>query len=314
MSNRFAIEARDVPAIRIADAVGRKVNRNIMFVVNGGLGDRICAEPTLRFALETFTDCKYSLYCDTPEIFRHLSFEKVYGRDDKVPPGTYLQIPTYPLPFMNQFFSPNLMHGVDCASITALRCQLPRRYRQPMLAVGAPPRPEIQKELSSVGKYGVVVHLGKTWPSRTLPINWWQDVMRGLVRLGFVPVVVGHNCKELDLGVGAAIDLRERLSLDEFLFTCKYSTRIVTNDSSPFHVASTGGAMIALVATSRNPDYLVHQRMTGETAVFYGKPMWPLFHRLPNTLEDHPANEVPEGHRMEEFLPDPYEVVRWITK
>lgn len=69
---RLPFALSEIPGIKTSQAVERGVEKNLIFKTWGGLGDQICAEPTLRFALKTFKGCDISLASEHPELFAHL--------------------------------------------------------------------------------------------------------------------------------------------------------------------------------------------------------------------------------------------------
>lgn len=314
----FDVAASDIPAIRIVDAIGRGVNKDLLFIVGGGIGDRVCAEPTLRYALDTFRDCRISLMCSTPELFRHLDFVEVFTDVDKVPKGKHLVLHTYAQGNLaNQYFNANLMHSVDYASISALRMQVPRNYK----AVKMNPRRTasvhhlVNKDFSTY-----VVHPGESWPSRTFPAYWWDNLIDALCELPYACVaVVGNKTVSIE-GNHRMQGLRGETNLDELAWLCQSADAIISNDSAPIHLAAPGRAKIAFVATCRRPDLIAHWRRTDTGRVEFGwrtmdfskKPMWELFDSCPNNLNEQRIDEVPEGRSIEEFLPEPREIVEWV--
>lgn len=315
----FDIHHNEVPAIRIADAVGRGINKNILFRVGGGLGDRICAEPTLRYALENFKGCEFSLSTDTPELFLHLlpQMKEIYK--DEPPVGKYLQLPTYAVGLANQFYNANLMHGVDFASISALRCQLPNQCKVPKLEPTAPSK-DVLLNIAHSARY-VLLHVGKSWASRTFPSSFWNEIIWRIHLLERIPVLIGLDSSgDLD-PINVCLDLRNKLTLNNYLWTVKHCDSVITNDSSPLHIAATGSGKIAYIPTIRHPDLLTHWRYTSgrpvfgwRMASFYRKPMWELNNICPNTLEANLISEMPPGHSMDEFLPEVSSIIDWIQK
>ena len=317
---KFEIQPNEVPAIRIADAVGRGTNKNILFTVGGGLGDRICAEPTIRFAMESYVDCQFSVHSATPEIFKHLSFRHVYRDGEPPAAGKFLQLVTYGWGLANQFFNPNLMHAIDYASIAALRAQLPEKYRVPKLIAVSPSNTELHK-LAGNPQF-VLLHVGDSWPSRTFPEKFWNSMAYEIVKIGRTPVYIGQTKNLFEVIPGnKAVDLRNKLLLEEYLWLVQKCDTAVTNDSSPIHIAATGTGKIAFIPTCRRPEFLTHHRHANGKIVhgwkmqaFYKAPMWEHFHHIPNTLDEWPANKVPDGHQMEDFLPEPSAIADWIKR
>lgn len=311
----FTYQPGEIPAIRIAQAIGAKADKDLLFVVGGGLGDMVCAEPTIRYAIETFKDCSVSVCSKNIRLFDHLNLKYIYETPEVVPKGKYLPLYTYSQGLANQFLNANLMHGVDFASISALRGQLPNEYRSPCLLSYDP-------KFKDFPKAYCLIHLGRSWPSRTFTVQWWEKVIEVVKKSGLPGVLVGQNCHGVP-GVTFGtdiIDLRHATNLNQFIWLCQNAWAIITNDSSPVHLAATGVARIAMVATCRRPDFITHDRLTSDGGTEYGwrtedfskNRMWEKFKVSPNDLELNSISEVPLGWKIEDFLPEPEEIIDWI--
>lgn len=319
----FDIQANELPAVRIAQAVGGKYDNDLLFVVGGGLGDRVCAEPTIRFALDTFKGKEISLLCDTPSLFRHLGFKMIYTKKEEVPENKYLPLYTYAQGGLaNQFYNANLMHSVDFASLSALRGQLPIKYKDIKLEPTPPdaskPK-EINRTLLNIAHSEgyILCHVGKSWESRTFPAPWWQSVMWEIKKRGYTPVLVGKDCIDMENVGNVGLDLRNKLSLNEFMWLLRHAVSIITNDSSPVHFGASGTARIAFVPTCRHPDLITHWRSgqwSWRQKPFFSKKMWEEFDNCPNHLEEMSIASIPKGSKMEEYLPNPQEIVDWSIK
>lgn len=260
----FEIRANEVPAIRMATAAANGVDKNLLFVVSGGLGDRVCAEPTLRYAMRRYKQCRFSLLCDTPELFRHLEFDNIYRKPADVPVENYLALYTYPdSNLATQFFCASLMNSVDLSAAMALRSSL---HPEDKVIFLDPINPrECTCRGTGVSEVRdprtVVMHPGKTWPTRTFPSKWWKSMMSTLIGRGFDIVLIGSNTVEIPRDEEENwFDLRGKLSLNDYIWVCKNAKNLVTNDSSPLHLAASGDGNIAFVATVRSPELLYHWR------------------------------------------------------
>lgn len=315
----FDVTANDVPAIRIAKAIGDGVSKNILFIVDGGIGDRICAEPTLRYSFHSFDELEFSLLCETPELFGHLPFKNIYRSLDKVPKDQYLALHTYGNGNLsNQFFNANLMHSVDFASVSSIRMQIPVEFKKPNL-IGNPPIDSLKELLRISGEdKWVLLHPGKTWDSRTIPKEWWEDLILDIVEAQLLPIIIGNNT--IDINTKYCIDMRSKFSLSECVYVSQ-SAPLVTNDSGPLHMAASGRHKIAYLSTVRHPDLLKHWRFD-ETGRNYeygcnmknftkNKP-WELFMDFPNNLEEKRIDKFPTGRSIDEFLPDQGGIVEWL--
>lgn len=314
------IAPNQVPSIRMANAKAHGALNNLLFVVGGGLGDRICAEPTIRWVRERWPNVDVSLCCDTPQVFRHMVFRNVFLTAAEVDSTKFLPVYTYALGLANEFFNANLLNGVDFASVSAARGTLPPQARRVRME---PPAPGPSKfQLLSIVKESraVIVHVGASWASRTFPGEFWDKVVLALSKQGLLPILVGKKPARVSNPGNMALDWTEQLSLDEYLWVCKHAANVVTNDSSPLHAASTGRGKIAFIPTCRRPDLLLHEREGGwgwRMRAFHGEPMWTLFDYCPNDMSAICVSSVPEGRQIEDFLPGSNkinEMVDWLFK
>lgn len=85
----ISVPANHVPLVRVQFAIEDGVDKDIMFHSWGGIGDQICSEPALRYALKNFTKCRISLATDRPELFQHLPFERIYDTMNADPAWDY---------------------------------------------------------------------------------------------------------------------------------------------------------------------------------------------------------------------------------
>jgi len=133
-------------------------------------------------------------------------------------------------------------------------------------------------------------------------------------------VLIGNDCVELD--GRKCLDLRGKLSLEDFAWVCKNSQRLITNDSSPLHLAACGGGKVAYLSTVRHPDLLMHWRSPhacvqaqfgyNMRCFVEGEP-WRLFDNCPNNLGEQRIDRFPIDVKIEDYLSDPEEVIEWIA-
>jgi hypothetical protein len=272
VSDRVAIPAIMVPSFRTSMAIQNKTETNLLFRTWGGLGDQICAEPTLRYALKSFKHCDVSLTSERPELFSHLKFKKVFDEREVRPNyNNYLLFETITPPddsnLVWQFFSHMLVNCVDFPSLCALRSQLPVKDRE-LFLVGTKP-----KFSEHFADRPVFVHAGRHWPSKTFPKDWWDDTLFELMRSGMTPILIGSDTDDNRGTVGVetrgCIDMRNKLSVMETIWLLQRAKILLTNDSAPLHMAastdpslekSTGHCHIKFIATCKHPDHITHFR------------------------------------------------------
>jgi hypothetical protein len=305
-----------IPSFRTAVAIENGVDKKLLFKTWGGIGDQICAEPTLRFALKNFKGCKISLASEQPELFSHLEFDEVFDLK-KVKPieENYLVFETIQPQnhIVWQFMSHMITNCVDYPSLCALRCQLPIEERTVRLPPG------LDQKIST-DKY-VVIHAGRHWQSKTFPKSFWDTVISEVKNQGCLPVLIGANSDEnrgtVDVDNTGCLDLRNLLSLTGSISILKNAKVLLTNDSSPLHMAVDSECHIGFVATCKHPDYIMHYRKNENGKSEFGWRMknfgtggvWEHLSYCPNAEQDINAENV--GDLLLKWLPDPIEFAKW---
>lgn len=331
--DRIAIPAMIMPAFRTSVAIQNKTERNLLFRTWGGIGDQICAEPTLRYAMNAFPGCDVSIESDLAPLFSHLQPKRMYssGTPDK---------PNYEKHFVFntivnsddivwQFFSHCLTNCVDFPSLCSLRMTLPIEQKEILLTPGEPKDNELT-HLIEDSRY-VFVHAGRHWPSKTFPKDWWDNVLKELINSGYTPVLIGADADDnrgtVDVDSDFCIDLRNRTTLEELAWLLQRASILITNDSSPLHIAAsrdprdetTGQAWIGYVATCKHPDYITHWRRndSGEMEFQWREEnlglggIWDITSNCPNNAEEIKVDEIDEP-TLRSWLPEPSAVVKWV--
>ncbi len=324
-SKRVAIPMTHLPIFRTQIAIESGVERNILFRTWGGLGDQICAEPTLRYALKMFKDCDISLASEAPELFKHLPFKRVFNLKEEVPNyANYLCFETITPPddsnLVWQFFSHMLTNCVDFPSMCALRQQMPVADKEIILKGSEPSTLILTDEEVDIVVGGVLIHPGKHWQSKTFPKSFWDRVISTLIIRGIKPVIIGANTDDnrgtVNVDISGCLDLRNRLSIMESVWACHVATVLLTNDSAPMHMAASGTAWIGYVATCKHPDLITHWR-NGQwqwREKNFGKGgIWDVISYCPNQKQSVEAEFVPP-ELLESWLPDPEEMAEWAVE
>ena len=321
MNQNIIMPGNQIPSFRNHVAFQRGIEKNFLLTTLGGLGDQVCAEPVLRHALKMFDKCDITLASQIPELFTHLKFKEVIDFDtiakDPTADERYLIFNTIvpPTNLTWEFFSHCLTHPVDFASMCAFRLQLPNKEKEIQLDHGFTPLKPVKAELEDIDwSRACVVHAGRHWPSKTFPKAWWDRVLASLLCRGITPVLIGKltddNRGTVDVNAEHCIDLRNKTSIKEMIYVLQKTKVVLTNDSSPLHIAASGDAHIGFVASCKHPDYLYHWRQ--------GQFGWRMkdFSRdgIWNYIDHNPAQEnevkvdlLPSALTYEMILPDPSE-------
>lgn len=318
------------PAFRTAQAVQNKVEKNLMMKTWGGLGDQICAEPTLRYAFKTFKGLDISLASEKPELFSHLPFKRVFNLSEEQPLWQkYFVFDTiYPPSHLQwQFMSHMLINAVDYVTLCAFRSQLPVADKEILIKTGeesAAIVDVLQRKFED--KPVIVVHPGRHWPIKTFPEDFWNSVLSELNAGGVTPVLIGaetdDNRGTVNVESSFCIDLRGKTSILETVeLLQRYTDVLLTNDSSPLHMAAssspddptTGNAWIGFIATCKHPDYIQHWRK-GQWAwrmQNHGlSGIWDVLDFCPNKENEIKVDQIEES-MLRSWLPDPKAYARW---
>ncbi len=332
--DRVSVPVNLIPQFRTQIAIENGVERNLLLRTWGGLGDQICAEPTLRYGLKYFSNCDVSLESEVPSLFNHLKFKNVFDVKNKaVNYKDFFCFETITPPndsnLVWQFFSHMITNCVDFPSLCAFRFQLPVEDKEILLCPEAP-KDELILNLISNPK-NVFVHAGKHWASKTFPKDWWDDVISSLLLKGLIPVLIGadtdDNRSTVNVNPKGCIDIRNKTSINDCVWLLQRARILITNDSSPMHMASsrnpedssTGLTHIGYIATCKHPDYITHWRRPEgkgrpvfqwrETNLGLGG-AWDTYSVCPNNSEEVTIEFVDEK-TLRTWLPTPESVSEW---
>jgi glycosyl transferase family 8/glycosyl transferase family 9 (putative heptosyltransferase) len=272
-SNGFGIVLSDFRHIETLpdDYVAPK---HIWLVVQGGMGDQVQAEPTIRFALNSVwkgADIRVSTHF--PEFFTHLPIvckrheEKIWDIDTE--PFTRNTLPG-PETVQWRIVSNLMCHTVDYISMAVLCRTLPDIDKSYQIPVNEDAVRRV-REFMGINDVSdcVLVHCGRHWQSKSFPAPWWQEVLDGIVNLGLIPVLIGKDDSTRGVvkvdGRGKSIDLTNLLTLEEFIAIVSLVPILISNDSSPIHIAGAFDNWIVLIPTCKHPDHILPYRHGSKT-------------------------------------------------
>lgn len=306
---------------RAGIAFARGVEKNFAIHLWGGAGDQVCASPTLAWAFKNFRGCKITLATDLPDLFRHLPFERIYDSNVEQPiwekylkfttisppedPGDGSNLPWY-------FFSHGTVNCVDFCTMHSFRWELPVADKEITLN-GIEPT----KDLGLPNQPWVFVHPGKHWSSKTQPKDWWDAILEELITRGIVPIIIGgdadKNKTTVNVNTQGCVDIRNKTTWAESAWLLQRAKVLLTNDSSPLHIAASGDAWIGALATCKHWDFISHWR--------HGEWQWREKNfSKGNMYYTNPPNLPTVGgvkfgdldeKTMRSWLPEPKEMVDW---
>jgi len=243
---------------------GYKYQRHILIQVNGGLGDQICAEPAIRFMKErVYQKEDITIVSHWPRVFQHLGL-KVYDYENfqsgnDIP---YYSIRSLPDPTtVTYMIVSNLMcHTVDYCAIALLKRTLPFLNKTIQLEVDQKDLDYVKSIIKEPLEDLVLVHPGKHWESKTLPKEYWQELIDKLA-LKYKVCVIG---KDYDIR-GAqnivcpanVIDTRNLLDLGCLFALISKAKMLVSSDSGPIHIAGAFDNWIVVIPTCKHTDHIL---------------------------------------------------------
>jgi hypothetical protein len=286
-----------------------------------------------------FKDCDISLASETPNLFRHLEFKRAFDLREESPNyDKYFLFDTITPPNDSNlvwcFMSHMLTNCVDFPSLCAFRLQLPTNEKDIRLRPKRPSTSPLWGTLLDAKSYGILIHPGRHWQSKTFPKSFWDKVIKTIIKKGVTPVLIGADTDDnrgtVNVDSEECLDLRNELSIEESIWLCMNSKVLLTNDSSPLHMAAPGRAWVGYIATCKHPDMISHWR-NPERALstmgvnelaptnnvwnwreknFSKGGVWDIIDFCPNKPQKVEAEFVPQDI-LESWLPDPEEYASW---
>lgn len=316
----IVMPVHQIPQYRTMAAMDRGNLRNLLFTTFAGIGDHVCAEPTLRYAAKMRNEYdKIALATSIPDIYAHIKFDRIfqesYNRDEWL---VFKTIPDEKVGLAPEFISHGLTNCVDASSLFALRLQLPTKDREIQISSRHPG----EKIAKLINGPSILIHAGKHWPSKTFPKWWWDKVIETIYMNGIMPILIGANVdgnrSTVDVDASKCHDLRSKTMLTELAWLCQRTKVLLTNDSAPLHFAAstdpadyagTGNAHILYLATCKHPDFITHFRKGAwqwQEENWSKGGVWDHLGFLPNKKEDVHIDTV-DPEMLESWLPDPRE-------
>lgn len=234
--------------------------RNIVISTSGGMGDQICSEPVIRYMKnKIFKNDNITVVSHWPRLFKDIegikvtSFEQYNGQDK----ATLVLHANPDDEHTEHNLSHVFFHPTDFASMSLIKRSIPLEDRTIGLKV------DIQDFTDLINlcdinllKEMILIHPGKWWPSKTFPVEWWQKLIDRLYEEGFIIGLIGKTIDEKQgylpvVCPDGAYDFRDMTSLGAYIALISQAEILITNDSSPIHIAGSFDNWIITFATSK---------------------------------------------------------------
>ena len=218
-------------------------------------------------------------------------------------------------------FSHVLFHPTDFASMSMIKRTIPNMDKTIKLKVDVDDVASVIDMLKNkpYNKKMVLIHPGKWWPSKTFPIEWWQDIIDklseklyvGIIgktiddKQGYLPVKCPDN----------GYDFRDITSLGELIALISLSKVLVTNDSSPLHIGGAFDNWIVTFPTCKHADHILPFRNGTQyykTKALCKKLLLDDLEIRHTEFQTDTIDLIPKGKTLWDYLPDTDTVVKEI--
>lgn len=302
------------------DAPNFDYKRNIVISVSAGMGDQLCAEPAIRYTQKIYPDANIFVVSHFTRLFEHLTVPVVHHEQWNGVKDAAIIMRTCPdEEDADHKFSHVLFHPTDFSSMSIIRRTLPNAEKTIKLKLYAEDVSTVIDMLKdrNKNKPTILVHAGKWWPSKTLPIEWWQEIINKLSEKLTV-VLIGKTIDEKQgyLPVETpkdGLDFRDLTSLGETMALISLSKCLLTNDSSPLHIAGAFDNWIVTVPTCKHPDHILPYRNSTQyykTKALYKKLLLDDLEVRHTEIKPDTIDTIPPGKTLYDYIPDADTVVK----
>jgi ADP-heptose:LPS heptosyltransferase len=251
------------------------------------LGDSINVIPALNYIAKHYPKYKIDLITSHDEIFRYNPNINLLIKDDYDKKKQADLFRRYKYKF--SFFPPMNRsvvyhagcHCIDFMTINAFQIVLPVEAKVIEINTGGDAGPAAEQKLEEAGVdpgRAVLLHPARSWPSRTLPAETWQELVGLIKDAGLQPVVIGKDLPSpindpVDdksmIRLKGTIDLTGKFSVLETIEVIRRCKYLVTMDTAPVHLAASSDINIIGIFTIIHPEYRLPYRRdpsTGEVS------------------------------------------------
>ena len=228
-----------------------------------GLGDTICATPTIRKVSEAY-DAPISVYSKHPEVFKNLSYvESSLHYDDihenqelKDSYDYYYQTEIALTHFNDQDVKFKHSH-MDIRQIHANFIGFTLLKKDSHCDFIA----DRYKPIDNLPEKYIVIHATESWPSKDWGFENWNSLCN---TLDYPIVMVGKESSEVgsfnvqkptyDLRPKRGLDLRNKTNVHQLWHVLDKAQLVITNDSSVMHLSGTTDTEILVLGSSQRPE------------------------------------------------------------
>jgi hypothetical protein len=295
---------------------------HIFMDIQGGLGDQVCAEPVVRYAINHLYNENDDIIIAThfPEIFKHLNVQ-IINHDEKEILQTnkiYYHMLSLPGPdkILWAFISPTLSHTTDYISIAMLHRVLLEKNKKITLTYSEEDLENIKKITNCNFENLILVHPNKSWESKTFPTEWWQEIINELSKeytVGIIGKEIDENMTLLPVEAKEnCIDYRNLLSLNELFALIGNAKLLITGDSSPIHISGAFDNFVIFIATCKYPEHTMPIRNKDKIYPMFKKLVIDQTKNIPNIINTQTIDKI-HGNILD-YIPNASDVITQAKK
>jgi ADP-heptose:LPS heptosyltransferase len=302
--------------------------RNIIISVTAGMGDQLCAEPAIRYTEKIYPEANIYVATHWPRLFEHLDMPVFHFNEWKGINDAIITMHTCPDDEQSEHkLSHVLFHPTDYASMSMIKRTIPNHEKTIKLKVDVEDVSYIYDLITKKQKKNIVlVHPGKWWASKTFPVEWWQEVINKISEK-YPVCLIGKTIEDKDDDVKQGfvnvkcpengIDLRDLTTLGQMIALISLSKCLVTNDSSPVHIAGAFDNWLVVMPTCKHPDHILPYRKGSQyykTKALYKRILVDDLEVRHTEFTADTIDKISEGKTLYDYLPDIDDVVKEVFK
>jgi ADP-heptose:LPS heptosyltransferase len=219
---------------------------------NGAMGDVIMTTPVIaRLRHHLGPDAIIDVSTFSADVYARNPH--VSGINVAPPPGGYHRVINLELAYERRLG----MHAIDAYMLEAFSDTV-WPYKQAILH-----RDHVDYLSHLPWGRAVALHAGVSVPAKTFPALFWEQVIDGLLRAGYLPIVVGAGGDRKFPEKPGVIDLTGKLSIHQVADVIDRCRCFVSGDTGVTHVAGSTLTPIVAIYTLARPERLVPWRNGG---------------------------------------------------
>lgn len=300
-----------------------KFKKRILVAMQGGLGDQVASEPALRYMVDhLYKGDEFHVCSFWPELFDHLPV-KLYNKVENVVDKENMFITESYRDGSHDswhFMSQGAMHQTDFAALQLFKGGLPQEHKRPKVTF-SPTDMATMIEKLNIMDFGacVILHPGKGWPSKTFPASTWYEYAKAIKESGMTPIILGKTVSDrqgvVEFDRSEFVDAVDLLTLKEMCALISVCPVLISNESSPIHIAGAFDNWIGIISTGKRPEFVLPYRYDGgvwwRARALEKYKRYDAFKTLPTNIEPRTMDEATEWE-IENFCPSSLNILKFV--